>query len=64
MMNGDNIILIKNGIIYNIEKEPYETNANSHKRAWFIINNINNEKNYKKLISESIIFINKKTMEY
>lgn len=58
-MQEDNIIIYNKGLIYKINREPFETNANVYKRGWYIINNINNETNNNKLISDSIININK-----
>ena len=64
-MQADNIVIFDKGLLYTIEREPFETNASLYKRGWFIINNKNKETNYNKLISESIININKnKGMEY
>ena len=61
----DNIIIYNKGIINIIDREPYETNSDVYRRGWFIINNKNKEENYNKLISDSIININKnKGMEY
>ena len=30
----DNIAIIHNDFIYNIEKEPYETDENAYSRGW------------------------------
>lgn len=58
-MQADNIIIYNKGLLFTIDREPFETNASVHKRGWYIINNKNNETNNNKLISESIININK-----
>tara|TARA_B100000795_G_C22805557_1_gene444642 strand:+ start:7785 stop:7976 length:192 start_codon:yes stop_codon:yes gene_type:complete len=55
----DNIIIYNKGIINIIDREPYETNLDVYRRGWYIINNKNMELNYNKLISDSIININK-----
>ena len=58
-MQADNIVIFDKGLLYTIEREPFETNASLYRRGWFIINNKNNETNNNKLISDSIININK-----
>ena len=65
-MNCNFIIIINDNYIYKIDKEPFETDENTYKRGWFIINNQNNYKNYNELISRSIIYLNenKKNMKY
>jgi len=61
----DNIVIYNKGAIHIIDREPYETNQDVYRRGWYIINNKNKENNYSKLISDSIININKnKGMEY
>ena len=63
-MNTDNIVIYNKGLIYKIDKEPFETNKDVYKRGWYIINNYNS-KNIVSLISESIREINKnKGMSY
>ena len=59
-----NINLYYCGKIYIIEKEPFETNDNAYKRAWFIVKNYDTY-NYRELVSLSKIIINKDNdMEY
>jgi len=58
-MQEDNIVIFNKGLLYTIEREPFETNASLYRRGWYIINNKNNETNYKKLVTDSIIYINK-----
>jgi len=58
-MKVDNIIIYNKGLLFTIDREPFETNASVYKRGWYIINNKNNETNNNKLISDSIININK-----
>lgn len=63
-MNTNNIVIYNDGIIYKIDKEPFETNKDVYKRGWYIINNYNS-KDIKTLISESIMELNKnKGMDY
>ena len=52
-----NINLYYCGKIYIIEKEPFETNDNAYKRAWFIVKNYDTY-NYRELVSLSKIIIN------
>lgn len=52
------ILIVFDNNIYKIYKEPYETDEDTHKRGWFIINNINKYKNYDELTSRSIIYLN------
>ncbi len=54
----DNIVIIHNDYIYMIEKEPYETDENTYKRGWYIINNYEKITNINELISRSIIVLN------
>jgi hypothetical protein len=62
----NNIVIINNDFIYNIEKEPYETDENTYYRGWFIIKNYFKYSNLKELISKSIIYLNenKNNMKY
>jgi hypothetical protein len=62
----NNIIIVHNDYIYNIDKEPFETDENTYKRGWFIIKNYLNYSNLKELISNSIINLNenKNNMKY
>jgi|TARA_B000000475_G_C15703500_1_gene327333 hypothetical protein len=63
-MNTNNIVIYNDGLIYKIDKEPFETNKDVYKRGWYIINNYNS-KDIKTLISESIMELNKnKGMDY
>jgi len=57
-MQADNIVIYNKGLLFTIDREPFETNASVYKRGWYIINNKNNETNNNKLISDSIININ------
>lgn len=50
-------IIEKNGVLYNIPRDRYETKELYYQRCWFIINNINKE-TFKKLIYLSRIWIN------
>ena len=47
------------GKIYKVEKEPFETNENAYKRAWYIVKNYDKIENITELISLSKININK-----
>ncbi len=58
----DNIIISHQGVLYRIEKEPFETYDDVYSRGWFIIKNNGKYDNYKQLISLSIIHNNKKKM--
>lgn len=61
----DNIVIYNKGTIHIIDREPYETNQDVYRRGWYIINNKHKENNYSKLVSDSIININKnKGMTY
>jgi hypothetical protein len=65
MNQCDDILIYHKGLIHVIDKEPYETIGDVYKRGWFIINNKGNETNIQKLVSDSIIEINKnKGMDY
>ncbi len=33
------IIIYNNGVLHNINREPYETNMDVYRRGWYIINN-------------------------
>ena len=57
---NDCIIIVHNNSIYNIEKEPFETDENAYKRGWFIIKNQLSYNNINDLISRSIIYLNEK----
>jgi len=57
-MNTNNIVIYNDGLIYKIDREPFETNKDVYKRGWYIINNYNS-KDIKSLISESIMELNK-----
>jgi len=35
----DSIIIYNNGVLHNINREPYETNMDIYRRGWYIINN-------------------------
>jgi hypothetical protein len=59
------ILIIHDNFIYKIDKEPFESDENTYKRGWFIIDNKDKyDKN--ELISRSIIFLNenKNNMKY
>jgi hypothetical protein len=59
------ISIYNNGVIYIINREPYETNLDVYKRGWFIIKNKHQEKGKDQLQSISLIDIYKnKGMEY
>ena len=62
----NNIVIINNDFIYNIEKEPFETDENTYYRGWIIIKNYFKYSNLKELISKSIIYLNenKNNMKY
>ena len=38
-MQPDSIIIYNNGVLHNINREPYETNIDVYRRGWYIINN-------------------------
>lgn len=60
--SGDSIMIYNNGVIYLIDREPYETNGDVYKRGWFIIKNRqceSNESNECKLHSSSLMEIYK-----
>lgn len=38
-MQPDSIIIYNNGVLHNINREPYETNMDVYRRGWYIINN-------------------------
>jgi len=62
---GDSIMIYNNGVIYLINREPYETNGDVYKRGWFIIKNRqngsngSNGSNENRLLSSSLIEIYK-----
>jgi hypothetical protein len=55
MTQSDYITIYNNGMIHIINREPYETNMDVYKRAWFIIKNKHLENNKNKLQSISLI---------
>ena len=55
----DNIVIYNKGTIHIIDREQYETIQDVYRRGWYIINNKHKENNYSKLVSDSIININK-----
>ena len=55
MTQSDYIAIYNNGKIHIINREPYETNMDVYKRAWFIIKNKHLENNKNKLQSISLI---------
>ena len=61
----DKVIIIYDNNIYQIEKEPFETDENTYKRGWFIIRNIK-DNNYEETVNKSIIYLNesKNNMKY
>ena len=54
------VVIIHDNAIYNIEKEQFETDENTYKRAWYMIKNQNIITNISELISRSFIFLNEK----
>ena len=55
-------MIYNNGVIYLINREPYETNGDVYKRGWFIIKNRQNESNgsnENRLLSSSLMEIYK-----
>ena len=38
-MQPNSIIIYNNGVLHNINREPYETNMDVYRRGWYIINN-------------------------
>ena len=56
--NQDTITIFNKGVIYLIDKEPYENISDTYKRGWFIVKK-RDESNYNKLYSLSIIANNK-----
>jgi hypothetical protein len=38
-MQPASIIIYNNGVLHNINREPYETNMDVYRRGWYIINN-------------------------
>jgi hypothetical protein len=38
-MQPSSIIIYNNGVLHNINREPYETNMDVYRRGWYIINN-------------------------
>ena len=39
MSQPSSIIIYNNGVLHNINREPYETNMDVYRRGWYIINN-------------------------
>ena len=61
----EDIVINHKGLMYFIEKEPFETHDDAYSRGWFIINNKNVCSNTNQLISMSIINnCKKKGMDY
>jgi hypothetical protein len=58
----DDIIISYRGVLYKIEKEPFETHEDAYSRGWFIVKNQDKYDNYKQLVSLSMIHNNKKKM--
>jgi len=50
------ILISYDNYLYKIEKEPFESDENTYKRGWFIIEN-QDKYDYPELISRSIIKI-------
>lgn len=63
---NNHIVIIHDNAIYDIEKEQYETDENTYKRAWFMIKNQNVFSKLSELISRSFIYLNetKNNMKY
>ena len=59
------IVLIHEDKIYEIIKQPFETDENTYMRGWYIIENFHKYE-YNELISRSIIYLNesKNNMKY
>ena len=55
----DSIIIYNNGVLHNINREPYETNMDVYRRGWYIINNNNKTAPSHNLYSLSLIEIYK-----
>jgi len=60
-MQPNSIIIYNNGVLHNINREPYETNMDVYRRGWYIINNktANAEEPSHNLYSLSLIEIYK-----
>ena len=59
------IIIYNNGVLHNINREPYETNMDVYRRGWYIINNKTKADASHNLYSLSLIDIYKnKGMTY
>jgi len=52
---NNHIVVIHENAIYDIEKEQFETDENTYKRAWFMIKNQNVFTTLSELISRSFI---------
>jgi hypothetical protein len=39
MSQPNSIIIYNNGVLHNINREPYETNMDVYRRGWYLINN-------------------------
>jgi len=63
---NNSIVIIHDNAIYNIEKDPYETDENTYKRGWYMIKNQNIFSKLAELISRSFIYLNetKNNMKY
>jgi hypothetical protein len=57
---NNHIVVIHENAIYDIEKEQFETDENTYKRAWFMIKNQNVFTTLSELISRSFIYLNEK----
>lgn len=65
MPHTDSIIIYNNGVLHNINREPYETNMDVYRRGWYIINNKTASQTSHNLYSLSLIEIYKnKGMTY
>jgi hypothetical protein len=57
---NNHIVVIHENAIYDIEKEQFETDENTYKRAWYMIKNQNVFTTLSELISRSFIYLNEK----
>lgn len=62
----NSVVIIHDNVIYDIEKEQFETDENTYKRGWFIIKNQSIFSNITELISRSFMYLNesKNKMKY